>query len=423
MVLRRVAVSIFILNALFFFFQALTKNVYPPLLLPIRETFAVGHSEAGLLVTLVFLGYALARFPSGVMADKWGCTRTILWGSLGMAVSFAAVALSPGYYSAAFFTFVLGVCSGIYVTAGYTLAVIIGGRARATTATAAFESFGVLAGIISPLMATVFVVYLNWPLLFAVLGMALGLLTLLYFVKRESSIKLERDIADASGDSNNDVIPEKSHSGGIWGEIRASMAIFSDPAVRRFIIWSTLVGGLGAISWTGVNSFIPTFLVEERGLSYDRANLMYTLVAIAGLATKIVIGRLGDRLGDTRVLAVNLFSTIILFSLLTLVQQHWQLLIILVFIGAACLNTNTLINSHVLRNMPPGYQGAGFGLFCSAYTIIYSAGPYITGYFSELWGLPWAIKLSPIGAAIALLLILLARYSVITVEIGVNGFE
>ncbi|UNC93787.1 MFS transporter [Candidatus Contubernalis alkalaceticus] len=131
------------------------------------------NAAVGFLVTLVFFGYALARYPSGVMADKWGCTKTIIIGSLAMAVSFLAVAFSRSFFIIALFTFLLGVSSGLYVTAGYTLAVLIGTKHRASLATAAFESFGMVAGIISPFLVSFFVLYLNWPWLFIVLGAAL----------------------------------------------------------------------------------------------------------------------------------------------------------------------------------------------------------------------------------------------------------
>ena len=46
--------TIFIINAGIFFPQALTKNLFPPLLLPLRDTFFIDNTQAGLLVTLVF---------------------------------------------------------------------------------------------------------------------------------------------------------------------------------------------------------------------------------------------------------------------------------------------------------------------------------------------------------------------------------
>lgn len=411
--------QVFILNAIIFLFQALTKNLFPPLLLPLREAFLIDNAQAGLLVTMVFLGYALARFPSGIMADHLGCTKTILLGSAAMAVSFLGVALSPVFPLMVLMTFILGVSSGIYVTAGYTLAVIIGSRKRAATATAAFESFGIVAGIASPALVTIFVLFLNWQLLFIVCGLLLAAVTVVFYRSRKNSFGYEVEYARQNGiaDGKGEKPPwlEGNRKGtlkSLIGETVSSIAIFHEPMIRRFIIWSILVGGLGALSWTGINSFIPTFLVEERGYSYSLANQMFIIVAVSGLASKIFTGLLADRFGNNPVLFTNLVASIFLFIALTLTFNHWHLLVILALLGAACLNTNTLINSYVLRNMPPRYQGAGFGFFSMAYTTVYSLGPYLTGYLAEFFGMSRAIQFSSAGAILAALLILFANYFV-----------
>ncbi len=193
---KKTAGVIFTLNALIFFFQATTKSVYPPLLLPLREALSIDNASAGLLVTLVFFGYALARYPSGVLTDKLGCTRTILLGSLAMAASFFAVAASRSFLGIAFFTFLLGVSSGLYVTAGYTLAVLIGTKKHATLATAAFESFGMVAGIVSPFMVSFFVLYLNWPVLFITLGAGLFGIILFFGSRHQAARYLEQISSD-----------------------------------------------------------------------------------------------------------------------------------------------------------------------------------------------------------------------------------
>jgi MFS family permease len=407
--------SVFILNAIIFFFQALTKNLFPPLLLPLREAFLIDNAQAGLLITLVFFGYALARFPSGIMADRIGCTKTVLIGSTAMAFSFLGVALSPGYPVMALMTFILGISSGIYVTAGYTLAVIIGSRERAATATAAFESFGIIASIASPALVTVFVLFLNWQLLFIVSGLLLAVATFVFYRFRGRSAGFEIDNKSLNSNSLEQAAESAQSKSSVFTiksflvDIQSSTIIFRDPLIRRFITWSTLVGGLGALSWTGINSFIPAFLVDVRGYSYEIANQMFIIVAVAGLLAKIVTGSLADRFGNNVILFFNLVLSIFLFIALTVATGHLQILLILALLGAACLNTNTLINSYVLRNMPPGSQGAGFGLFSTAYTVIYSAGPYLTGFLSELFGLSRAIQVSTVGAIFAAALILTAN--------------
>ena len=62
---------------------------------------------------------ALKQLSKGVIADQIGCTKTVLIGSAAMSLSFIGVAFSPGYSFLAVMIFILGVSSGIYVTAGY----------------------------------------------------------------------------------------------------------------------------------------------------------------------------------------------------------------------------------------------------------------------------------------------------------------
>ena len=395
----------FTINALIFFFQALTKSIYPPLILPLREAFGIDNAAAGFLVTLVFFGYALARYPSGVMADKLGCSRTIIMGSLAMAVSFLAVALSQSFFIMAFFTFLLGVSSGLYVTAGYTLAVIIGKKHRASAATAAFETFGMLAGITSPFLVSIFVLYFYWQWLFIVLGVVLFCITLIFGHRLEGAQGLQQVRSAGGMPPYTSCGPSPVRLRELFTEILKPLGMFHDPSIKRFLIWSTLVGGLGAISWTGINAFIPTFLVEQKGYSFENANTMFALIAVSGLTTKIGLGLLADRFGSKRIMFVNLLLSVLAFFALTMANIHWQLLLILISLGATSLNANMLINAYVLKSMPEQNRGAGFGLFSTAYTIIYSLGPYLTGLLSVTVGMSRAIQLSAAGAAAAMLLV------------------
>ncbi len=408
---RKLFGAVFILNAVINFYQAMTKFVYAPLVIPFREAFNTDNAGAGLLITLVFLGYALARFPSGIMADRIGCARTILWGSAAMSVGFLIISLSDTYAALAVFTFLLGVSSGVYITAGYTLAVIVGSRSRAAFATAYFETFGTAASASSPLVVSFFVLNHNWRSLFILLGIMLAVVTVLFYIaqKREERAGDETLSLALWGSSTSKNSKKGSTLANIGGQIVSSLSVFRDERLRRFLLWSTMVGGLSAASWLGIKAFIPTYLVDDKNFAYSTANQMYALIPISSLFTKLLIGWLADRLGTMKVMLFSLASGILLFIALTQFTAQWILIIILLCVGAFCSNTNTLINSYVLRKMPVKYQGTGFGLFCTAYTVIYSMGPYITGHIEQAAGFSSAIIISLAGAATALVLVALKR--------------
>ena len=105
---KKIYILLFLSNSFLFFFQGLGKSVYTPLVSPFREILDISSTRAGLLITLVFLGYALARFPSGILTDVLGCERTILLGSGLMGLGFLLVGFSQTYIILALLTFFYG---------------------------------------------------------------------------------------------------------------------------------------------------------------------------------------------------------------------------------------------------------------------------------------------------------------------------
>ncbi len=90
---KREVIALFVANSFLFFFQGITKYIYVPLVTPIESSFEVGSTEAGLLITLVYLGYALARFPSGILADIFGCPKVIAGTGILMSGSLLLVGI------------------------------------------------------------------------------------------------------------------------------------------------------------------------------------------------------------------------------------------------------------------------------------------------------------------------------------------
>ncbi|MFW5790727.1 MAG: MFS transporter [Bacillota bacterium] len=416
---KKDVIALFIANSFLFFFQGLTKVIYVPLVTPIESSFEVGSTEAGLLITLVYLGYALARFPSGILADIFGCPKVIAGTGLLMSASLMLVGISPNFYAMALFSFIMGASTGLYVTAGYSYSVILGQDRFETVSTALLETFGGISGLVAPLF-----VVLIWETLglsvsafFYIMaaGALLASVIFIWLAKKNDLLAAENSKeAGASGES--------ASLADIWPKLKGTVKILKEPAINRFIIWSTLVGGFGAFAIKGFESFIPSFLHNAGGYSFSNANQLFAIVAISGLITKMVVAWAADKFGSKRILFVFYIFNFILFFYLTTAPGNIGVIATLIFFGVTFKSHNTVINSYVLKVMPKEYQGTGFGLFSTLYTAIYSAGAVFTGFIADQAGsLVIGMRAAVIGVIIAFVCLALFKVFVKVQELKAAG--
>lgn len=95
-----------------------------------------------------------------------------------------------------------------------------------------------------------------------------------------------------------------------------------------------------------------------------------------------------------------------------------MIILTLIVFGITFKSHNTLINSYVMKKSPEKYQGSGFGLFSTLYTIIYSLGPMVIGFFIDKFGLLVGMRFSLIGVFISLPLVLSFKYFINEKQLG-----
>lgn len=84
-------------------------------------TFALNKAQLGVVFTAMFLGSMCFTAISGVLTDRWGERRLVLWSGVLMAFALLAVPLIPAYAWLVAAIFVFGV--------GYAASTPVGGRA------------------------------------------------------------------------------------------------------------------------------------------------------------------------------------------------------------------------------------------------------------------------------------------------------
>lgn len=361
---KQSVILLFITNSILFFFQGMSKFIYTPLLSPFQETFAISSARAGLLITLVFMGYALARFPSGLLTDIIGCPRTIIYGSLATGAGLILVGISPTYPTMAVSTFLMGAATGLYVTAGYTFSVELGRDHMETVSTALMETFGGIAGLLSPLVVVLFleVLDVSWSVLFFVMAAGVFVAVLLFLLTLLQS-DLRQLYGENSGNSNS--LQRNEINDGADGfsgrefldRVKKALAVLKIPSLRVFLLWAIIVGGFGNFAPRGFESFIPTYLDEGAGFTFSQANQLFSLIALSGLFTKILVAWMADRFGSKNLLLAIYLINIVFFFVFTSTGSTMVLVVSLIIFGLTFRSHNTVINSYVLKESPPAHRG------------------------------------------------------------------
>jgi len=92
-----------------------------PVVPAIGDAFAVSNSAIGLALTGMWGAYALAQFPSGLLADRYGERRIILVAVGRTAVASGLLAASPTYAVFLIGTVVLGGVAGLHFSVATSL--------------------------------------------------------------------------------------------------------------------------------------------------------------------------------------------------------------------------------------------------------------------------------------------------------------
>ncbi|HWP12818.1 MAG TPA: MFS transporter [Ramlibacter sp.] len=92
-----------------------------PLFPWLKEAFQATYTELGFLMTLFFVVSCAVQAGSGFLVDRYG-PRPVLFGGMALlAASAFGYALSPGYWTMAFFAVLAGVGNGVFHPVDYTL--------------------------------------------------------------------------------------------------------------------------------------------------------------------------------------------------------------------------------------------------------------------------------------------------------------
>ena len=335
-----------------------------PLLPMLTGIFHATKIAVSMTVTLAGLGVAVAAPIAGILADKIGRKRVIVWSAFLLAITSFAAATSPGLGMLLFWRFCQGLCTpGVFsVTVAYINDEWAAGGAGAVISS--YVSGTVLGGFSCRFISGLVASHFGWRWSFIVLGVltlaGAGAIARLLEPERHPHREAEWE--------------------GSW------LAAVESHFKNRRLMATYLVGFCVLFSLVATFTYI-TFYLAAPPFNLESAALgSIFFVYLVGAAVNPLAGRAVDRYGPRTVLAWSIGVGVGGVAL-TLMHSLWTIGLGLTICSSGVFAAQTAASSFVGAAAEHN-RSLAVGLYAAFYYLGGALGAAIPGYFWDLGGWP-----------------------------------
>jgi len=366
-------------------------------------------AQMGFILSIYYWGYLLGHFSSGLVSDQIRLRRFTSWMIFIWSILTALTGACSTLWQFGLVRLLFGVSEGATANLTHKLQnnwLLPAERGRAYGIFIGFAYLGVAFGM--PLVGWIINLY-DWRIMFVIVGvMTLAMMALFAIVIRDhphehpwlsESEKRRLQSVLVEPQANHD---RQEHTAAAFS-FRQRLATLA--RIRAF--WLMCIAaffGIG-VYFTSM-SWLPGYLVKERGFSVLNSGFYLTIPYLAAFAGMFIGGGIGDRFGHRSLIA--LVAGVLTFpALLGLTQTHDVTLTIVMMSATLFLNSASLNGVIVLvfDIIPAEVFGTAIGVIgglCGGLGGI--VGPLLLGYLYDQTGtFLWGFVALGLGATIGAL--------------------
>jgi sugar phosphate permease len=307
----------------------------------IRQDLALSFTQAGTISSATILFYALMQVPTGYLADRFGAKKLFAVGMLGTTILSLTFGLIAQYWQAITTQAVIGFFRALLFAPGMALLIDLFGPRRRATAMG-FWLLATLAGnILLSVTGPLLVSYVGWRFPFIIFSIP-GIIIALFY------LKFGKDTPDIGQHQKID--------------IKEGLDL-----LRTRVIWFCgVIQYIRLAIMLGVEFWLPTILVEEKGLTLEVTGLIMALRFMIVAASSTLGGYISDRMRNPfPVIIISLVVLIITVPLLVIIDNIALLVVAIVINSFFVQFYFGPLFSIPARMLGPHVQGtaAGFGNF------------------------------------------------------------
>jgi predicted MFS family arabinose efflux permease len=337
------------------FLMNLARVVFAPLVSEFIVVFDVGEATAGSIATLVWLGSALLRLPTGWLLTRVPRHRVVLGTGVILGVASVFTAAANSIVTVGIGALLMGLASGAYFVAANPLVSELYadrvGRVMGIHGTAA----QVAAVAAAPLVTLSLVV--SWRAAFVGIGVGAFLVTLVLVVAAR------RTDLPAAGAEDRDLL---------YG-IRSEW--------RLVVVGVTIIGVTGFV-WQGLFNFYELYM-RTKGLSPAMAKNSLTVVFAAGIPAFLISGWLADRLPHVPYVLGIVAAFAASLLMLTATTGLVPLLVVTALLGYVIHSLFPAMDTFLLDTLPDETRGSAYAAYSGAMMLTQAGGSSTVGTLVE----------------------------------------
>lgn len=368
---------LYVIINLVVFIDTLLYGIIVPAVPHFVKTFGITETVVGTIFFAYSAGLLLSSVPVGILCDRIGRKKVLVYGAIGLAVATVIYMVSSSLYLLMFSRFLQGVASSATWTSGLALVSEMFPITNRGQKLGLVLSSAGLGTIVGPVFGGLLFKYLGYTYPFSII--AVMALTPLFFLfqQNESSVLTAKAEIPVKTSNMREVLNNRTL---LWGAITVSISSF----------------GVGI-----TDPILPLHLSERFSLTSGGIGLIFSVMGIAYSLSQPVMGGLSDRIGRKKVMILGLFITALVAPFITVAQTLiiQGLFVFLLGIATGMISSPCLplmaesVNESYgeINERANNMYGMAFGILNSAYSLGLVLGPIFGGVITERFNFTYAM--------------------------------
>ena len=359
----------------------------------LKADWSLSDGQLGALVSIVSITIALGTVPLSLLADRWSRVKSIFLMALVWSLATIACAYTQSYAQLLSVRGVVGLGEAAYGAAGVALLASIFPERMRSTVLGAFLAAGLIGSVLGVVLGGVIAERWGWQAGFGIVGVpGLFLAVLFILIVRDYKTVALPSRASATGRSSMSA--------------REVVAALLKP---RTAIVTCIGAGLQLVMVSTTYAWMPSYFNRYYQLAPDQAGIKTGLVVLMGgigaIVWSIVADRLSARFPRARLhvpAAAAVLTAVFMgvaFGALSPGNAQFALIV-----AGATMMTGSIgpVCAVVVDVVHPSLRATAAACLSLTQNLFgLAAGPLLTGFLSDAYGLPFALSVVPLFCLLA----------------------